>query len=95
MSSRPRRFLPALALLAFIAGAAHAQTGEGKVRGVVRDSSGAGIPGVLLTITNQATGTNATATSSADGSYTLNVAPGVYSVNAALKGFGRQTKKDL
>ena len=50
---------------------------------------------MLLTITNQATGTIATATSSADGSYTLSVAPGAYSVNAALKGFGRQTRKDL
>ena len=96
MSSRSLRFLNAAVLLAFLAGAsAHAQSNEGKIRGVVRDSSGGGIPGVLLTITNQATGTNATATSSADGSFTLNVAPGVYSVNAALKGFGRQTKKDL
>lgn len=96
MVSRSIRFLSAAALLAFVAVAtAHAQASGGTIRGVVRDSSGAGIPGVLLTITNQATGTTATATSSSDGSYTLSVAPGAYSVNAALKGFGRQTRRDL
>jgi len=96
MGSRSIRLLSAAALLAFVAVAtARAQTGGGTIRGVVRDSSGAGIPGVLLTVTNQATGTAATATSSSDGSYTLSVAPGAYSVNAALKGFGRQTRKDL
>jgi len=85
-----------LALLAFLPGAgALAQTGEGKVRGIVRDSSGAPIPGVSLTISNQASGASATATSAADGSYTANVAAGVYSVTASLKGFGRQTRKDL
>jgi len=96
MGSRSIRLLSAAALLAFVAVATtRAQTGGGTIRGVVRDSSGAGIPGVLLTVTNQATGTAATATSSSDGSYTLSVAPGAYSVNAALKGFGRQTRKDL
>lgn len=96
MGSRSIRFHCAAALLAFVAVAsAHAQAGGGTIRGLVRDSSGAGVPGVLLTVTNQATGTTATATSSSDGSYTLSVAPGAYSVNAALKGFGRQTRKDL
>ena len=49
------------ALLAFVAVAsAHAQGGGGTIRGIVRDSSGAGVPGVLLTVTNQATGNTAT-----------------------------------
>ena len=96
MGSRSLRFLSTVAFLALvIASPAPAQTSDGKVKGVVRDSSGAGIPGVSLTITNQATGANVTATSSTDGSYTASVAPGAYSVMASLKGFGRQTRKDL
>ncbi len=96
MRSRSLRFLAPLALLAFLPGAAAlGQTGEGKVRGVVRDSSGAPIPGVSVTISNQATGASAVATSAVDGSYSANVAAGVYSVTASLKGFGRQTRKDL
>jgi iron complex outermembrane receptor protein len=95
MSSRSLRFLAALALFAFATGTTALAQTDARVRGVVRDSSGAGIPGVSLTITNQATGANATAVSAADGSYTASVPAGVYSVNASLKGFGRQTRKDL
>lgn len=96
MRSRSLRFLAPLALLAFLPGAAAlGQTAEGKVRGIVRDSSGAPIPGVSVTISNQATGASAAATSAVDGSYSANVAAGVYSVTASLKGFGRQTRKDL
>ena len=96
MVSRSIRFLGAMALVTFLASApVHAQTSAGTLRGVVRDTSGGGIPGVSLTLTNQATGAIATATSAADGSYTASVAPGAYSVNASLKGFGRQTRRDV
>lgn len=95
MSSRSLRFLAALALFAFATGTTALAQTDARLRGVVRDSSGAGIPGVSLTVTNQATGANVTAISAADGSYTASVPAGVYSVNASLKGFGRQTRKDL
>jgi iron complex outermembrane receptor protein len=45
--------------------------------------------------TNQGSGATSTATSSADGSYSLSVAPGVYSVAASFKGLGRQARKNL
>ena len=96
MLTRFGRFMRVAALLTLIIGAtAQAQSTQGSIRGVVRDSSGAGIPGVTLTAANQAGGTAGTATTAADGSYSVGVAPGVYSVNAALKGFGRQSRKDL
>jgi iron complex outermembrane receptor protein len=62
---------------------------------VVRDATGAGVPGATLTIVNQATNATQTATSSGDGSYSVSLAPGTYSVTVSLKGFGRQTRKDL
>jgi iron complex outermembrane recepter protein len=67
----------------------------GTITGVVRDSSGAGVPGAALTITNQATKASQDVTSSADGSYTASLAPGVYSVTASVKGFAKWTEKDL
>ena len=97
MSTRTRRFAISLALLALMSGvsAAYAQSKAGRISGVVRDVSGAGIPGVTLTVTNQASGAASTATSSADGTYTISVDPGVYSIAASLKGFGRQSRRDL
>ena len=65
---------------------AHAQTTDGTISGVVRDASGAGVPGATLTITNQATKAAQTATSGADGSYSVSLAPGMYSVAITLKG---------
>jgi iron complex outermembrane receptor protein len=67
----------------------------GTISGTVRDASGAGVPGATLTATNQATSATLTAVSSADGGYSVHVAPGVYSVTVSLKGFGRQTRRDL
>ncbi len=63
----------------------------------VRDPirSGGVIPGASLTVSNQASGGVHTAVAGADGSYAVVVGPGVYSVTAVLKGFGRQTRKDV
>ncbi len=48
-----------------------------------------------VTITNQATGATQTVTSGTDGSYSVTVPPGVYSVSVSLRGFGRQTRRDV
>ena len=72
-----------------------AQPPEGRVSGVVRDASGAGIPGATLTIISQATSATQAVSTSADGGYAVSLAPGVYSVTASLKGFVKETKKDL
>jgi iron complex outermembrane recepter protein len=91
-----RRFsLPVLPLVILCAVRANAQPTEGRISGVVRDPSGAGVPGATVTATNQTTGAVRTVVSAADGSYALNVAPGVYTVAVSLRGFGRQTRKDL
>src|SRR5262245_49590050 len=80
--------------LAILAAPALAQP-TGTINGVVRDASGAGVPGATLTITNQATKAAHDVTSSADGSYSASVAPGVYSVTASVKGFAKWTEKDV
>ena len=61
----------------------------------MRDTTGAAVPGVTITITNQATGAMHTVTSGADGSYSITLPPGIYSISVSLRGFGRQTRKDV
>ena len=84
----------ALVAVAFIS-PAHAQAPQGRISGVVRDAIGAAVPGVTLTITNQATIETQTVESAPDGSYTAELVPGVYSVTAALAGFDSQTRTNL
>jgi iron complex outermembrane receptor protein len=96
VSGRNNLFVMSLALTVVVyGGPADAQTPEGLINGNVRDESGAAVPGATLRITNQATNATQTATSSADGTYSVSRAPGVYSVTVSLKGFGKQTRKDL
>jgi iron complex outermembrane receptor protein len=69
-----------------------AQSSDGTIAGVVRDPTGAGVPGVTITATPQSGGAAHTATSSGDGSYTLAVPPGAYTVAISLPGFRRVTQ---
>ena len=79
----------ALALLALgPANTAWAQP-EGRITGIVRDSSGAGIPGATVTATNQSTKVSTTATTGNDGSFTIAVAPGSYTVVVEAPDFRR------
>jgi iron complex outermembrane receptor protein len=94
MSSLRSRFLM-LAALAVVLCGAPAYSQDGRISGVVRDTTGAAVPGVTVTITNQATGATQTVTSSADGSYSVTVPPGLYSVSVSLRGFGRQTRREV
>jgi iron complex outermembrane receptor protein len=84
----------AVALFAVLA-AVPAYSQDGRISGVVRDTTGAAVPGVTVTITNQATGATQTVTSAADGTYSVAVPPGLYSVTVSLRGFGRQTRRDV
>ena len=81
MVSRHRLLALSVALATLIHGApAYSQSSEGRSRGVVPDATGAAVPGATVTITDQATSATQAATSGADGSYSVSVAPGVYSV---------------
>lgn len=92
MILRRQPLLIAVMLVALSCAAAWAQAPEGKISGVVRDATGAGIPGVTVTATNQATNASQTTTTGNDGSYTLSVAPGAYNVTASIVGFRRVTR---
>jgi len=68
---------------------------DGRISGVVRDASGATVPGVTVTVTNQTTGMAKTALTPPDGSYAVTgLAPGAYTVMADLPGFRRVVLKD-
>jgi len=95
MVSRSRLTVLSFALVALVHAPAYSQGTEGSIRGVVTDATGAAVPGASLTITNQATNATKVVTSAADGSYAASIAPGLYSVSVTLKGFGKQTQKDL
>jgi iron complex outermembrane receptor protein len=95
MFSRRARLLTLIALTAVLLPVpAFAQSSEARLAGVVRDATGAPLPGATVTLTS-ATGATQTAISAADGSYGLAAAPGTYSVAVALKGFGRQVRRDV
>jgi len=61
---------------------------EGKITGKVVDATGGVLPGVAVTITDQ-TGATRTTTTGADGTFSVDAAPGVYTVTAELAGFRR------
>ena len=69
-------------LLSFSAFDALAQTsGTGALTGTITDASGAVVPGVAVTATNNDTGQQRTAKTGADGAYTLSLLPpGSYKV---------------
>jgi iron complex outermembrane receptor protein len=67
---------------------------DSRITGVVRDATGAGIPGATVIATNQTTRGSTTATTGNDGSYSVSVMPGPYSVAASVTGF-RRTVQDV
>ena len=75
--------------LLVLAGAvtASAQTFNGGLRGEVKDANGV-IPGVTVTLTNEATGVAREVTTNEVGQYNFPaVQPGTYTIKAALTGF--------
>ncbi len=101
LNSRSRRSVPSKVLaglmLALLAAAptAVAQVGNATLQGTVKDSSGGVLPGATVTATNTQTGQRREAFSDADGRYTiLNLAPGIYNVEASLQGFATAAQRD-
>jgi iron complex outermembrane receptor protein len=68
---------------------AWAQAEQPTISGVVRDATGAGLPGATVTVTSQSAGAAQNATTANDGSYSLAVPPGAYTVVATLPAFRR------
>lgn len=62
---------------------------NGQITGLVRDASGAIVPGATVTATHQGTKRAVTATTASDGTFSLSVPPGLYAVEASLPGFRR------
>jgi hypothetical protein len=86
----------AVAVVLITAAAAAAQGGTGVISGIIRDAQGAVLPGVALTLRNQASGVSRTTVSETDGSYrfpALN--PGRFTVAAELSGFATIEARDL
>jgi outer membrane receptor protein involved in Fe transport len=81
-------FTVAVALtLAFVM-PAQAQFARGAVEGTVTDPDGGGLPGVTLTLVNEASGFERTAVTAVNGRYNVSgLQPGMYTVTFALQGF--------
>ena len=72
------------------------QFGLSGINGVVKDSSGAGIPAARVTLVNVETGTQRTALTSNLGFYTLPALPaGVYRITVEKPGFGTKTRDQI
>ncbi len=75
-------------VLVLLSQAAYAQFDTSTVLGTVRDETGAVLPGVSVTLTNQATGITATTHTDEYGNYQfLNVKVGTYRIEASLPSF--------
>jgi iron complex outermembrane recepter protein len=60
---------------------------ENRITGIVRDATGVGVAGATVTVTNRTTKDSRTATTGPDGSYSLAVASGSWTVGVAFPGF--------
>ena len=96
-SSAPRRLSSLFTTVAVVAclvtgtiSPLWSQSTRGTITGVVRDTSGAVIPGVSVTITEEETGNSLSVKSQEDGVYTApQILPGTYRVSAQTQGFKR------
>src|SRR6185295_4968261 len=93
-----RKLVLASTLLVFLvlSTPAFSQSTYATVSGTVSDSTGAVLPGVSLTATNNATGVVATVITNEAGAYNFaSLLPGVYKVSAELPGFQIRTYTDV
>jgi iron complex outermembrane recepter protein len=81
----------AVLLLAVRVIPATAEQPDGQITGTVRDATGVTIPGVTITAVNDQTKTSVVATTGNEGTYTLSVPRGTYTVTATLAGWRRVT----
>jgi hypothetical protein len=78
------------------AGLAFAQASTSTINGRVLDQGDAVLPGVTVTVTNQATGVIRTTVTNAEGVYSMpGLDPGVYNVTTDLTGFAAAARNDV
>jgi hypothetical protein len=78
------------------AGSAVAQTGDGSLRGYVRDQQGGVLPGVTITATSPVLLAPVTAVTDSAGYYRLlNLPPGTYVITAELAGFAGYKREGI
>ena len=89
--------LAILALLCCVAPPeANAQAVTGTILGVVKDSSGALVPGATVTVVNTGTGFSRSVVTDSHGEYTAPSIPtGIYSVTAEITGFKKVSKTNI
>jgi hypothetical protein len=90
----------ALVVIALVALAAVApvlgQDARGRIQGLIADTTGGVLPGVSLTLANDATGVTATRESSDNGRYLFDrVDPGTYTLTANMPGFASLVQKNI
>ena len=74
----------------------YAQVDTGSITGTVKDATGAVIHGASVTLINEGTGVELTATAGADGSYKFTpVRIGAYTVSATFQGFQKTTQRGV
>ena len=89
-------FLSVAFLVVFVAAGAPAYAQNAQITGVLKDSSGAVLPGVTVTARNQETGLTRMALSGPAGDYRLPaLPPGTYTLTAELSGFSTEERPDI
>jgi len=90
------RFFAAVWVCLVLSAPLFSQSSNATISGTVGDATGALIPGVTITATNNATGVVTTVISNEAGAYTLpSLLPGRYKVSGSLPGFRTQTYEDV
>jgi hypothetical protein len=85
-----------VALLTFGYSVAFGQVQTGDILGTVTDSSGASVPGTVVTVTSTDTGSVRTVQTDAQGRYDVSdLDTGNYSVQTSMQGFASQTQKGV
>src|SRR5262245_26002184 len=84
-------------ILSLLCGATgSAQTGDGSLRGYVKDEQGGVLPGVTVTAISSVLQTPTTAVTDKDGYYRLNnLPPGTFAVTAELTGFATYRREGI
>ena len=92
---RKTRIVVAVVVLA-AAAPLHAQDARGRIQGSIVDTTGGVLPGVSVTLANDATAVAVTRVSGANGRYQFEqIDPGTYTLTAALSGFATVVQKNV